>query len=234
MKICTYNVGGWTDGTRSGLLPEELPERIAGWESFLSDLDPDFLLCEEASPFLDAAGTLPAAETLFGSRFPFLARPRSGRRLTDAVLLCGKYPIGHLTVREFSSGSGRPFVTFDTEAEGKKRTFAVVHLSIEANSEGIRQKDLAELAGLLARGEADVITGDFNTFSIREFDVFRPCAALANHGDRGDFETWPHTAGKWNRCIDNIIVRNGLPLGAVRLGTAVLSDHMALAAEVGN
>ena len=233
ITICSYNVGGWTDGTRQGMNEDELPQRLEGWRSFLSDLNPDFLLCEEASLYLDAARTLDPYRELFSRYYPYSARPETGHRLTDEVLLLGKYPIENMTVESFESGSGRPFVSFRTEVNGRRLNIAVVHLSIEADSEGIRQKDLSELAEMLSEGKLDIITGDFNTFAIGEFDVFRPVSRLANHGDSGDFETWPHTAGRWNRCIDNIIVRNEYSLGDVRSGSAVLSDHMPLTAKIG-
>ena len=233
ITVCSFNVGGWTDGTRSGLRSDELPARLAAWESFLADNDADFLLCEEASFFVDAARLMPAYETLFARRFPFSARVESGDKLTAAVLLCAKYPIENPTARQFASGSGRPFVTFDTVCGGRRLKFAVVHLSIEANSEGIRRRDLAELAALLRDGEIDVLTGDFNTFEIGEFDIFRPAAHLANHGAYGDFETWPHKAGQWNRCLDNVITGGALTLSDVRMGDVILSDHLPIFAQVG-
>lgn len=231
LKICSYNVGKWTDGIRSGMTPEEIPARKAGWEAFLSENDPDFLLFEEAGHFLDEARTIPPYETLFQARYPYVARPETESRLLNSVMFCGKYPIEDMTVRAFESGSGRPFVTFHTTVGDRKLTIAVAHLSIEGNSEGIRQQDLAELARRIEREEFDILTGDFNTFTIGEFDVF-PKAQMVNHGNSGDFRTWPHP-GKWNQCIDNIIVRKGLTIGSIRLGTALLSDHMALMAEIG-
>lgn len=232
LTVCTYNVGKWTDGMRPGLMPNEIFGRISAWSDFLKETDPDLLLCEEATEYFDAAGTVNSCDTLFGDKYPYIVKPQSGNRLTDEILICSKFPVENMRIRSFLSGSGRPFVTFSILFEGRKLTFAVVHLSIEADSAGLRQKDVAELAAMIENGNIDIITGDFNTFCIEEFDIFNRMAFLANHGDYGDFETWPHTAGKWNRCIDNIIVSRNLSISSVQLGTHILSDHMPLIAQI--
>jgi len=232
MKITTFNVGKFTDGVRNGLAPEELPGRIDGWKRFLDDTDPDILVCLEASVYIDAAGTLPAYETLFKEKYPFYARPDSGSSLTKSILVCSKTPVSELCVRSFSSGSGRPFVSFVAVCGETSLRIAAVHLSIEAYSSGVRQADLAELSSMLRNSEFDVVLGDFNTFSVDEFDVFRPHCGMANHGIAGDFETWPHTAGGWSRCIDNIIAGEAVSIEKVTLGQEVLSDHMPLTAEI--
>lgn len=235
-RVCSYNVGVWTDGVRPGLEPEELDGRIAAWNRFLDDFDPDFLLCEEASGWLDSAHTVTAYETLFARRFPehWQTTDPQYNGLVHGILLLGKYPIRNAEVLSFSSGSGRPLVTFETELCGKNVRFFVVHPSIEAHSEGIRQKDLAELASLLAGCAYGVAAGDYNTYDISEFDTHFGAFPMANHGAFGDFETWPHKSsiGVWSRCLDNIITTPSLAVKSVRLGTEVLSDHMPIMAEI--
>ena len=235
LRVCSFNVGMWTDGTRPGLTADEITGRCAAWEKLLNRYHPDLLLCEEATLFLDKAGTAAAYPTLFARHFPCCWSPQDcGAPLTKEILLLSRFPILHPRVLSFSGGSGRPLVSFETDVGGKTVRFFVTHLSIEAHSGGIRQQDLTELAALLRECGSGVLTGDFNTYSIQEFE--RPFSGLpmANHGVFGDIETWPHVSsvGSWNKCLDNIIVTPDITMENVFSDDADLSDHRPLFADL--
>ena len=232
LRVCSFNVGMWTNGTRPGLEADELADRCVAWED--QRCRPDLLLCEEALPFLDSAQSVAAYPTLFARFFPYCWSPRDcAAPLTQEILLLSRFPILRPQVLAFSGGSGRPLVTFETEANGKGLRFFVTHLSIEAHSDGIRQQDLAELSALLHGRGRGILTGDFNTYSVREFDRFSGLT-MANHGAFGDLETWPHdsSVGVWNRCLDNILVTPDIKMENAFLDSADLSDHRPIFADL--
>lgn len=147
------------------------------------------------------------------------------------LLLCSKYNLYDVTVNSFECGSGRPYVTYKADINGKTINFIICHLSIESESTGIRQQELSELATKLNTYEYGVLSGDFNTFSIDEYDIFEGFN-MANHRDFGDFPTWNHESGGWNKCIDNIITTSNITIQNVEMPEVGLSDHSPLIAEL--
>lgn len=235
-KVCSFNVGLWFDGTRKCSTIEEVNNAIVNWHRFLGDYNPDFLLTEEARIFVDANNTADAYDKLIRFKLPFEWRAdrTSDETLEKQMFMYGKYNMQNFKFNVFKSGSGRPFLTFDSVINGKKVNFIVVHLSIESNSEGIRQQDLLELKELMETYEYGVLTGDFNTYNIDEFNIFSQFN-MANHGSFGDYDTW-HSKSEtstWNECLDNIITTTNLSIQNVKMYTEhKMSDHQPIMAEL--
>ncbi len=110
------------------------------------------------------------------------------------------------------------------DVDGYKLDFFNTHTSFE--NEEIRAVQLKELAELLAKCNAYVLTGDFNTDHFPEFEVLH-AHAMANSADNRII-TFPGS----QIAIDNIFVSSGLSLHTPSVLTEAYTDHYMLWAEV--
>ena len=234
LKVMSYNVGMWSDGTSEGVPAEDVEQKAVEWHRFLGKYDPDFLLLEEAVEHFDEDKTVNAYSKILKFKYPYewhdtnTTHPAS----TKEVMLLSKYPLDNVRVHAFASGSNRAFITFDATICGRKINFVVVHLSIEASSSGERQQDMEEIAALIKTYAYGIVTGDFNAYSITEFDTHFADFDKANHGAFGDFPTWDHEQGGWNKCLDNVIVGRNAVIQNVEMGSVQLSDHEPIMATL--
>lgn len=237
LKVCSWNVGLWTDGKSSNarVANENVATESIKLRRFLGNVDTDFLLCQEATHEFDKSYTIDAYDYCIKNNLPY-AWKTSSNEVSGQVkqfLLTGKNKLKNVTYHNYECESTRGYVTFEAEIDGKVITFIVCHLSIEGDSIGIRQEEMSELASVLNNCEYGVLTGDFNAFSINEFDTHFSNFNMANHGYYGDFNTWPVEGWEtWNHCLDNIITTKSIKITNVYMGDIAMSDHKPLLAEL--
>ena len=133
----------------------------------------------------------------------------------------------------FSSGSGRPIYKMTYMVADIPVVIFATHLSTETGTDGIRQKDLIELASLLSNVEYGIVLGDLNTYDMSEitsnFSNFNVC----NGGVFGTFITYPAVSARWpNGAIDNIITTKNISIQNVTAPDVQLSDHRPIVAEL--
>lgn len=235
LKVGSFNVGLWTDGKSSNARvdPAKVKEESIKLRRFLGNTNFDFLLCEEATHEFDKEYKIDAYEYCFKNNLPFHWKTNEGSIQVRQFLLTGKYELINVTYHDYECESTRGYVTFECNIGGRNITFVVCHLSLESSSDGIRQKEMQELANILKKCEYGILCGDFNAFSIDEFTTHFSEFNLSNHGYYGDFNTWPVTGWEsWNHCLDNIITTKSIKITNVLMGEIAMSDHKPLIAEV--
>ena len=238
LKVGSFNVGIWTDGKSSNARVDPANVKAEGIKlrRFLGNTNFDFLLCEEATHEFDKDYKIDAYEYCFKNNLPFYWKTKSSTEGSPQVrqfLLTGKYELTNVTYHDYECESTRGYVTFECNISGRNITFIVCHLSSESSSDGIRQQEMEELANILKKCEYGVLCGDFNAFSIDEFNTHFSEFNLSNHGYYGDFNTWPVTEWEsWNHCLDNIITTKSIKITNVLMGEIAMSDHKPLIAEI--
>ena len=238
LKVGSFNVGMWTDGVGSNARvdPANVKKESIKLRRFLGNTNFDFLFCEEATHEFDKDYKIDAYEYCFKNNLPFYWKAKSSTEVSSQVrlfLLTGKYELINVTYHDYECESTRGYVTFECNISGRNITFVVCHLSTESSSDGIRQKEMKELANILKKCEYGILCGDFNAFSIDEFTTHFSEFNLANHGYYGDFNTWPVPGWEsWNHCLDNIITTKSIKITNVLMGEIAMSDHKPLIAEV--
>lgn len=235
-KVCSFNTGLYYDGVRKPQNDEEIKQAEVNWHRFLGEFNPDFLLTEESKIYIDNANTINAYDNLIKFKLPYkeMLSDTNDVPLENQIGAYSKMKINDFKMNAFKSGSGRPFITFNSLINGKRVNFIIVHLSIEDNSSGARQQDLIELRDLMRTYDYGVLTGDFNTYNIDEFNVLSEFN-MANHGDFGEYDTW-HSKSEtstWNECLDNIVTTKSLSIQNVEMFTKyIMSDHNPIMAEL--
>ena len=243
IKVCSFNVGIWTDGVSANarVADEDVPKQSVELRRFLGRIDADFVLCEEAVDTFNKSKTINSYEYCFENNLPYAWFVKEGSQEAkdsgvgaSQMLLTSKYKMSNIQHHKYVNGTDtRSYMTFDVELDGKTINFIVAHASTEGSSDGVRQEQLAELASLLATYKYGILTGDFNTFSITEFDTHFSNFNMANHGYFGDFVTWPAEGWEtWNKCLDNIITTKSIKIVNVEMGEVDMSDHRPLIAEL--
>ena len=138
--------------------------------------------------------------------------------------ILSRYPIVEFEVIKLNSGSeeqrcvGHAVINVD----GVLFDFFNTHLSFESLE--LRTGQYKQLAELLAKCETYILTGDFNTANMTEFDVL-PDATLVNNGKYG---TFPSSGN----AIDNIVISKDWNIIDSGMGPQGHSDHILLWAEL--
>lgn len=240
LKICSFNVGLWTDGKSSNARVDDADVKAESIKlrRFLGNENFDFLLCEEATHEFDKSYKINAYEYCFKNNLPH-GWTTSDSNVSGSVrqfLLTGKYKLKNVTYHSYENASTRGYVTFTSEIMGRKITFINCHLSSGYSvDDEIRAKERAELVEIFKKCEYGILMGDFNARSIDDFNDFSEFN-IANHGYYGDFKTWPaakESDSNWpNGCIDNIITTKSIKITNVLMGEIAMSDHKPLIAEI--
>ncbi|MDD7205385.1 MAG: endonuclease/exonuclease/phosphatase family protein [Lachnospiraceae bacterium] len=234
VKLCSWNVGMWVDGIQNGVRDENIESASLVLRRFVGKNNFDLMFLEEAPWYFDTKHTINAYQHCIKNnlQYEWNTTDSTVSLYGRMILACGKYKISNVEIKTFASGSKRAFVTFDVDIDGIIVKCIIAHLSFEENSSGVRQQDIQELISYMDKHKYCILTGDFNTYSISEFDVFATNYNLANHGYYGDFETWPHESRGWNKCLDNIICSKNIKITNVELLDVDMSDHTPLVATL--
>lgn len=108
------------------------------------------------------------------------------------------------------------------EVNGAKIHFFNSHLSYEKTE--IRAAQMAQLADITGAGRGYILTADFNTANLKEFEVFSD-ATLVNPGK---YATFPSSSS----AIDNIVLDEGWEITDSGMLASNKSDHNLLWAEI--
>lgn len=138
--------------------------------------------------------------------------------------ILSRYPIVEFEVIKLDSGveEQRCVGHAVIDVDGVYFDFFNTHLSYE--SLALRTTQYKQLSELLAKCDTYILTGDFNTAVVSEFDVL-PDATLVNPGKYGTFPS----SGK---AIDNIVISKDWNIVDSGMGPKGHSDHIMLWAEL--
>ena len=119
---------------------------------------------------------------------------------------------------------------------GRKVCLINAHLSIEPDVNINRKFEYEDLLKAMEKEEYVIVFGDFNAYTVSEFDVFKNAGySVVNGGKFGTFDTWTNfdKPSSWtNKAIDNIIVSPNIEILSAKVDRRDLSDHNILIAEL--
>ena len=232
IRVATMNYGLWNDGGTKYVEDSRVEQTLTAWKQMLDTHDADILAGQEWLPFFDRGNRLIAEDCLFSYKYPYQHVTATGY----GKHLASKTPCTDFTVNNFSNGTRRQYTKAYTEIGGKRICLLNAHCSLETDFEINRKAEFEELIGIMDGEEYAILFGDFNAYTVSEFDLFRQAGyAVANGGTFGTFDTWTNfdKPSYWsNKAIDNIIVSDRIQILSVTVDRRDLSDHNMLIAEL--
>ena len=235
-KIASWNVGLFNNGITAPSTAES-PQKMIDFRKIIGNIDADVINTDEYRQYFDAENTILATPNVMSFKYPYNTQ---GTQVSGNVSF-SKAEISNATKKVFDSGSGKYFIWYETNVNGKKVTVINAHLAIEEDPTVHRNSEIQELITFMSGKEYVVLTGDFNVASKAEYDAFKTAGyTLCNGGDFGWFNTWPIRANLpdgWQTTwpcenLDNIIVSSNIVPQCVKAIDCNISDHAPLYAEL--
>ena len=232
IKVATMNYGLWNDGATKYADDSEAERILAAWKQMLCENNADILAGQEWLRYFDRSNTMEVETCLFSLLYPYQYATTTGHgKNLASKTICTDY-----TVHNFSNGTKRQYTKAYTIIGGKKVCLINAHCSLEPDFNINRRAEFEELIRVMDGEEYAILFGDFNAYTVSEFELFTQAGyAPANGGAFGAFDTWPHfdKPSSWkNKAIDNIIVSANIQILRVSVDRRDLSDHSMLTAEL--
>ena len=232
IRVATMNYGLWNDGVTKYVEDEKAAAVLERWKQMLADHSADMIAGQEYLPFFDRGNQMPADECLFSFLYPYQYSTTTGhgKNLVSGTA-CTDF-----AVRSFSTDKNRQYTKAHTVIHGTRLCVLNAHCSLEPDFTVHRKTEFEELLRVMSEEEHVILMGDFNAYSVSEFEHFQKAGyRLANGGEFGTFDTWTNfdKPSSWkNRAIDNIIVSRDIRILNVSVDRRDLSDHSMLVAEL--
>ena len=232
IRVATMNYGLWNDGATKYVEDEKAAAVLERWKQMLSDHNADIIAGQEYLPFFDRSNKMSSDECLFSFLYPYQYSTTTGygKNLVSGTI-CTDY-----AVRSFSTNASRQYTKAHTVIHGTRVCVLNAHCSLETDFTIHRKTEFEELLRAMCEEEYVILMGDFNAYSVSEFEIFQKAGyRIANGGEFGEFDTWPHfdKPSSWkNMAIDNIIVSRNIQILNVSVDRRDLSDHSMLIADL--
>lgn len=248
LKVCAYNVGEYSYGSKPAVSAETAAEIIGKYRSFYSKENCDILgLCENRqvlkSVLPNGLSTDPkTAEEIYDYLYPI----KYG--FYDSMWAFSRYGISETSSSRFNTtdrGVGdADYIKGNLSINGLNVFFMVVHLS--PNSLATRLAQYEELIAMLNQHDYFICFGDFNakggtvdgvTYTAQdEFDVLLDEGYhIANGGYLGLMTTFKGATGTDNQKLDNIVTSDNIIIAnsyVPDVYDSLTSDHVPLIAEL--
>lgn len=248
LKVCAYNVGEYSYGSKPAVSAETAAEIIGKYRSFYSKENCDILgLCENRqvlkSVLPNGLSTDPkTAEEIYDYLYPI----KYG--FYDSMWAFSRYGISETSSSRFNTtdrGVGdADYIKGNLSINGLNVFFMVVHLS--PNSLATRLAQYEELIAMLNQHDYFICFGDFNakggtvdgvTYTAQdEFDVLLDEGYhIANGGYLGLMTTFKGATGTDNQKLDNIVTSDNIIIAnsyVPDVYNSLTSDHLPLVAEL--
>lgn len=234
LKVATMNYGLWNDGITKFVEDSKVKEQSGKFRKMLGDNNVDLLCGQEWLYYYDRSNKIPAQEYLFDFKYPWQFCTEfsfTGKNIVS------KFACSKVSNIEFTSGSKRTYLRTNLMYMNKSICIINAHCSTETNFDSYRKAEFEELLNIMKTNEYCIIMGDFNAFSVDEFQMFLDAGMdIANGNLFGTFESWSNfdkVHPEWkNKAIDNIIVTSNISIQNVTCDRRDLSDHSMLIAEL--
>lgn len=217
LRIGTYNI--WHAG--------RVKEDVGALGRALAGLELDIVGLQEVdvkTARMDGLDTLKIIAEAGG--YPYYAFAKaldlSGGGYGTAIV--SRYPIVSARTKPLYSADLEPRAIgcYVIDINEKKLPFFNTHVSYE--SKEIREKQLAEIAALTAACDEFILTGDFNTAELSEFEVLSNVSTV----NPNQFPSFYKTES----AIDHIFLTKNIVCTNAQMPRLDLSDHYPLWAEV--
>lgn len=227
IRVGSFNVGCFANGSHD-LTTSEATDMLGAWRLRLGQIDCDILCGQEVFAYVDASNTIPSSG-IFGYKYPYINHTQD-----NGNYIFSKFEPSGYTNRSYANESARYYQYETVTICGKTIYIVNTHVNERPDPSEYRQAQIAELITFLT-GKTFIVCGDFNAYTTSEFDAFTTAGFnIANHGDFGDFATWPWTYSSWtNSAIDNIITSADISIQNVGIDfRARQSDHAFFYADL--
>lgn len=229
IRVGSFNVGCFSNGQHDlATAISHIAEMADAWRMRIGQIDCDILCCQEVYEYVDANNTVPAMP-IFSFKYPYINHTQ-----TNGNYIFSKFEPSGYTNRSYANESLRYYQWETVTICGKTIYIVNTHVNERPDPSEYRQAQIAELITFLT-GKTFIACGDFNAYSTSEFDAFTTAGfKIANHGDFGDFATWPKNDSSWtNSAIDNIITSADISIQNVGIDfRALQSDHAFFYADL--
>lgn len=156
LKVMTYNVGGWYDGSGTNVPNDKDLEYYNLQMGMITQNDPDILVLQEYWSTFSGAGR--SAYDMLGTIFPYVHQEEGGTYMGRCI--CSKFPILSYISRPYTQEPSRYFDSCKISAHGKELTVITTHLGLtQAN----RTPEILQLIEFLKEQERFICCGDYNT-----------------------------------------------------------------------
>ena len=232
IRIATMNYGLWNDGITKYVEDEKVPAVLECWKQMLAHHNADVVAGQEYRPFFNRSNTMLSDQCLFSFLYPYQYSTTTGygKNLVSKTV-CTDY-----AVRSFSTDKTRQYTVAHTVIRGTRVCILNAHCSLETDFSIHRKAEFEELIRIASEEKHVILLGDFNAYSVSEFEIFQKAGyRIANGGEFGIFDTWTNfdKPSSWeNRAIDNIIVSEDIRILNVSVDRRDLSDHSMLVADL--
>lgn len=238
IKVMTYNVGQWYDGTHTRVPSAKDADYYALQNGMLQAINPDILCLEEYLTQFSETGR--SALTMLQQYFPYIQEQNAVSSVSSGAgrCICSKYPITNYTTHTYSqSGSPRYFDSCTITVDGVPITVVVTHLNYSASSEASRVNQLNELISFSQTQTRFISCGDYNMLDCKSTsgaDYISMMTPLLNAGfhcanctDFGFLETYSdQPVGAYTGCLDNIVTSANIQILSAYVDTTKLSDGL--------
>lgn len=245
LKVMTYNVGGWYDGSGTNVPSDKDAVYYALQNGMIESNDPDILCLQEYWNTFSKAGR--TALSLLQQYFPYI-RAQNGNSQYFGRCVCSKYPISNYTVRTYANDSNRYYDSCTITVNGVPITVTNTHTAVETQDK--RDPEVAELVAYLQTQPTFIACGDYNT-AIKSDDKtaeawiknIKPYLDagfhVANCDDEFYYTSSNYPDGTWNGCLDNIITSANITISSAEVDETKRYDdlpesidHMPFIAEL--
>ena len=219
IRVATFNCGLYYDGvTRT---PNDIiHEQLAKWLHAIGEMNPDLLLAQEATEFMDVNKLFDSDAYLWNNLLNYKYTNQTNKILSRVNYFNQKY-------ENWSGDKVRGINSADIVLHGVPVHVMSVHLSIEPDASVNRVNEINKIIEEMDKYPIVICGGDFNAFSEDEFAPLKAKYTVLNTGKFGSFKTWKGSTTWPYRCLDNIIVK-GLSPSFVESKQYGLSDHEPL------
>ena len=217
LRVCSYNIKHGADvGLDMSVIAKDITDLsldIVGFQEI-----------DQKTSRVNGLDTMKALSEASGYKYYAFAKAINYKGGEYGTGILSRYPIVEFEVIKLDSGSEEQRCVGHAviDVDGVYFDFFNTHLSFE--SLDLRTKQYKQLAELLAKCDTYILTGDFNTANMAEFNVL-PDATLVNNGKFGTFPS----SGK---AIDNIVISKDWNIVDSGMGPKGHSDHILLWAEL--
>ena len=245
LRIMTYNVGGWYDGTGQNVPSAKDPAYYQLQYGTIADANPDILFINEYWDQFSKTGR--TALSILSDFFPYIEAHHG----TETVLgrcVCSKFPLSNYTERLFNAGEpdARFYDTVEANIDG--RTVTLCMTFFWWNDTDIRKAEAEILIPFLQSLDTPFIcAGDINTGRAVDLtNVIQPMVnagfIVTNRATFGSYVTYMDTIGSGGYgSVDNIIFSPDFTVEKIWVDKRKLTDgittetvdHMPLIVEAG-
>lgn len=240
LRIMTYNVGGWYDGSGSNVPSTKRDAYYALQTGMIRGNDPDILIVQEYMQDFSSDGT--SALTMLQGIFPYVYAVSDGTYMGRAF--CSRYPITDYEHNSFTAESNRYFDAVTVTINNTPIKVVDTHLGLTLAN---RKLEIAQLIGYLETLGTFICGGDFNLIDCKTTDgedykeiMTQILAAGFNVANcYGDHFLTTYEDNGWVGCLDNIVTSSNIEIVSATVDTTKLTDgitdkvdHMPLIATI--